>query len=176
MDTNTPIDHSQVIESLSRNREVFRGLLDGLTQEEIMWRNAPGKWNLLEVVCHLCDEERDDFRTRVRLVLEHGASAELPPIDPEGWVLSRTYTEQDYQQKLREFMQEREDSITWLRSLQLPTWKNACTHPQFGPMSAEFFLANWLAHDMLHIRQILRLRYHYLAQSMGDAILYAGEW
>lgn len=171
----TSIDHSYVIESLARNRDVFLGLLDGLTAEETSWKPQPQKWSLLEIVCHLYDEEREDFRTRVQHTLT-SPTTDAPPIDPEGWVISRKYSEQDYHEMLQRFLHEREQSVDWLRSLQSPPWDSTYVHPKYGPMSAEFFLINWLAHDMLHIRQILRVRYHYLAQSTSESLLYAGEW
>jgi hypothetical protein len=40
-------------------------------------------------------------------------------------------------------------------------------------MSAEMFLANWLAHDYLHIRQLIRLRYHYLEHAAAEVKLRA---
>jgi hypothetical protein len=38
------------------------------------------------------------------------------------------------------------------------------------------FLHNWLAHDYLHIRQIIRIKYDYLKKTSGEILLYAGEW
>ena len=105
MKTSTP-NHAALITDLERNGAVFRALLDGIADDEVRWRPAEGKWDLLEIVCHLYDEEREDFRARVRHALETPAD-ELPPIDPEGWVTSRKYAEQDYQRSLERFIQER---------------------------------------------------------------------
>ena len=173
--SSTLIDHTKLIADLDRNGEVFRTMLDGIGESEVKWKPEAGKWSLLEIVCHLHDEEREDFRARVRHALET-PSNELPPIDPEGWVTSRKYAEQDYGASLDRLIEERAHSIKWLRSLVDPDWKSAYMHPRYGAMSAEFFLANWVAHDILHIRQIIRTRYHYLAASTGQNLLYAGEW
>jgi hypothetical protein len=43
-----------------------------------------------------------------------------------------------------------------------------------GAVEAKNLLASWLAHDLLHIRQITRLKYQYLAKDY--AIDYAGNW
>ena len=43
-------------------------------------------------------------------------------------------------------------------------------------MSAKLFLTNWLAHDYLHIRQIIRYQYHYLKESTAIDLGYAGNW
>jgi len=77
-------------------------MLFGLTKEMYLWKPAPEKWCLLEIVCHLYDEEREDFRARTRHVLETPTDT-LPPIDPQGWVGSRKYIHQDYPEVLNKF-------------------------------------------------------------------------
>jgi hypothetical protein len=91
-------------------------------------------------------------------------------------VKSRDYINQNYEEVLEKFLQERKKSIEWLNSLKGPSWKNEYVHPSFGPMSAEFFLANWLAHDYLHFRQINVLKYKYLLFKTGVNLGYAGDW
>jgi hypothetical protein len=170
------LNHAHIITQLEANHKTFEGLLSASDTAEITWRPAEKKWCLLEIACHLYDEEREDFRARLKHALET-PDEKLPSIDPEGWVASRKYMEQDYNKKVADFLHEREQSVAWLRGLQNPAWKNAHRHPKFGPLSAEMFLANWLAHDYLHIRQIIRLRYHYLQHAAKEVSLrYAGEW
>jgi hypothetical protein len=60
----------KIFEELQRNKIVFQELLNNIPGESILWSQNPEKWSLLEVVCHLFDEEREDFRTRVKCVLE----------------------------------------------------------------------------------------------------------
>jgi hypothetical protein len=169
------MDPAYIIHNLSRNRHVIYELLDGITKEEASWKPAPGKWSLLEIICHLHDEEREDFRTRLKHVLTT-PSEPLPPIDPAGWVSERKYMEQDHNEVLRRFMEERERSLEWLRSLQSPAWGNAYDHPKFGKMTAELFFVNWHAHDLLHIRQILGVKHKYLAHHTSETLQYAGDW
>ena len=164
-----------IIEELEINGTVFKQLLSQLTDNEYLWREHDGKWNLLEVVCHLYDEERDDFRTRLKLVLDDPEKP-FPPIDPVGWVTERNYLEQDFSTMLDKFLVERNKSIAWLKSLNNPPFDNAFMHPKLGPMSGRFIFANWLAHDYLHIRQILRIKYNYLQFTSGQNLSYAGEW
>ena len=154
-------DQSFIIQELARNRGVFRHLLTDKTREEYHWRPAPEKWDLLEIVCHLHDEEREDFRARVQCTLTKPDQSP-PPINPVGWVLERNYAGQDYEGMLSKFLKEREESVAWLRSLRSPKWGNAYRHSQLGMLSAGMFLANWLAHDYLHIRQINRYCFEFL--------------
>lgn len=169
------MNYSTIIHELTRNREVFKGLLFGLTDKEYLWKPLPEKWNSLEIICHLYDEEREDFRARTRHVLENPTEL-LPPINPQGWVEEREYSQQDFSETLAKFLKARQQSIEWLKSLQSPKWDNAYEHPKFGQMTAKMFLSNWLAHDYIHIRQILKLKFGYLKQQSGEGLTYAGNW
>lgn len=165
----------EIIEKLEINKHVFESLLIHKTEQEYLWRPQPEKWNLLEIVCHLLDEEREDFRTRVRFVLENPLN-KWPSINPEGWVLERDYASKSYNETLKEFLVEREKSVTWLNTQLDANWENTYSHFVFGDMSALLFLTNWLAHDYLHIRQIIRYNYNYLKETTTIDVQYAGNW
>lgn len=169
------MDTTWIISQLAANRATFEAMLRGTPSELRSWKPAPEHWSILEVVCHLRDEEAEDFRSRVDAVL-HRPEAPLPPIDPQGWVLGRRYLEQDFDAALEAFITQRDRSIGWLRSLREPAWDNAHQHPKFGPMSARMLLANWLAHDYLHMRQITRRKHEFLRAHGGVPLEYAGPW
>lgn len=166
---------SHIINQLGHNQNIFRSLLILKSSNEYLWRPQPEKWCLKEIVCHLLDEERDDFKARVRHTLETPL-LEMPSINPEGWVLERRYMSQNYDKKVHEFLDERSQSITWLNTKINANWENAYQHPKLGVMSAKLFLTNWLAHDYLHIRQIIRYQYHYLKEGTAIDLGYAGNW
>lgn len=169
------MDHNRIIENLSSNQHVLSSILANKNQEEYLWKPDTKKWCILEVVCHLYDEEREDFRTRVQHTLAT-PNEPLPMFDPIAWVKDRKYIEQDYHLVVEKLLVERNNSINWLKSLKNPPWKNAFNHPKLGPLSSEHFLANWLAHDYLHIRQIISLQFHYLKQKSQNELVYAGTW
>ena len=80
------------IDRFTKNRDVFEGLVRDVSVEQARWRPSPDKWSILEVVNHLYDEEREDFRQRLELVLIDPAQA-WPAINPRGWVTMRGYNE-----------------------------------------------------------------------------------
>jgi hypothetical protein len=164
----------QIILQLQVNKPVFKTLL---TDKEAMikWKPTPDAWSLLEIVCHLYDEEREDFRARVFNTLLT-PETQPPSIDPPGWVTQRKYAQQDYAEKLNAFLEERTVSIKKLKALKNPAWKNIYSHPFEGNLTAYQLLANWLAHDYHHIRQINRRLYEYLRHSSKVSLEYAGEW
>ncbi|GAA4789693.1 DinB family protein [Olivibacter ginsenosidimutans] len=169
------IPYLKIIKELSENRNVFKALLAPVGEELYLWKPNPQKWCLLEIVCHLYDIEREDFRLRTAHVLS-SPTEPLPPIDPPGWVSSRAYIQQDYQDKLNDFLTERTQSVSWLQNLSNPAWENAYEHPKLGKITANMLLSNWLAHDYLHIRQITKLKYDYLRQLTHEDLGYAGNW
>lgn len=170
------MNHLQhLITELEINALAFEGLLGNAAPEFIHWRATPEKWNLVEIACHLRDEEVEDFRQRVKQILEQ-PEVPPPPIDPQGWILSRHYDSQDYGNVVADFLAERRASIAWLRSLQSPNWDNAWQHPRVGPVTARLIFTNWIAHDYHHIRQINNLKYAYLRSIAVTPLDYAGEW
>lgn len=169
------MDTQYIIDQLTLDKQVVSVLLRIETPDAQQWRPSADHWCMLEVVCHLVDEEVDDFRTRVKAALNPEQHS-FTPIDPEGWVKARQYMQQDYQSKLQEWLSERDKSIAWLNSLQQPNWNSCLVHDILGPMTAGQLLANWLAHDYMHIRQILRIKHAYLAKSSDQDLSYAGKW
>ncbi len=75
---------------LAQGAEIVTALSVGVSPEEATVRPAPGAWSLLEVIGHLLDEERLDFRPRLDLVL-HRPDEAWAPIDPEAWVIEHQY-------------------------------------------------------------------------------------
>ncbi len=166
---------SIITTALERNGKVFESLLSGIDKETYMWKPSADKWCLLEIVCHLYDEEREDFRARVKHVLETPEKS-FPPFDPISMVKTRNYIKQNYHEMVTNFLSERTFSVDWLGSLTAPKWENASTNPRLGPMSGWLLLNNWLAHDYLHFRQITRLKYQFLQSQSGEDLSYAGVW
>ena len=163
------------IDQLEKNIYIFEQILQDADSNLVSWRPQVNKWCLLEIVCHLYDEERMDFRFRTKWVLER--PGELPPqFNPLDWVKENDYNSQDYDEMVAKFLNERKTSITWLRSLNGPKWDNYYIHPKLGKTDAKHYLDNWLAHDYLHIRQILKLKFDYLKNRTGNNLQYAGIW
>jgi DinB superfamily len=153
----------------------IRSLVKGLTAEQAHTRPNPEAWSLLEVVNHLWDEEREDFRVRIDYTL-HRPGELWPSINPGGWVTERRYNDRDLAQSLAGFLSCREESLAWLRALVSPDWEATYQAP-WGAISASDLFAAWVAHDLLHIRQLVELRWALLQAEVAPRnTRYAGEW
>lgn len=162
-------------QELAHGAEIIRALVAGITRTEARSRPSAESWSVLEVVSHLYDEEREDFRQRLDIIL-HRPEETWPPIDPVGWVTARRYNEGDLAETLENFAAERNKSLAWLRSLSAPNWEAECMAP-FGPIKAGDMLACWVAHDNLHMRQLVELRRGRVV-SIAEPydVRYAGDW
>jgi hypothetical protein len=158
------------------NAEAFERMLRGMDGEHATWTPEPGKWSVRDVVCHLVDEERFDFRVRLDYTL-HKPGEAWPGFDPIAWVTEHDYAGKNLDEQLRVFLAERAKSIEWLGTLADPDLSMSYRHARLGVITAGSMLGSWLAHDYLHMRQISRLNYQYLAQWVAPHELnYAGPW
>jgi len=162
-------------QELGSGAELIRQLVSGTTAEEARARPAPESWSILEVVCHLYDEEIEDFRQHLDLILHHPEDP-WPGIDPAGWVTARRYNQRDLDEMLENFLVERKQSLEWLRSLAAPDWDVEYSST-LGAMKAGDMLSSWVAHDNLHVRQLVELRRDRIERvSQPYDIRYAGDW
>lgn len=162
-------------QELVNSTEMIRALLLGIAQEEAQIKPTPESWSILEVVCHLYDEEREDFREHLDFIL-HRQNEEWHRIDPQSWVMERKYNEQNFAQMQEKFFAERQKSLDWLMEMSNSDWDTTYTS-EYGSASAGEMLSCWVAHDNLHIRQLVELRRSHIERiTKPYPIGYAGEW
>lgn len=167
--------YEALYQELVNSTEMIRSLLAGLTQEESQTKPNPESWSILELLCHLYDEDREDFREHLGFIL-HPDNTAWHRIDPQKWVTARRYNEQDFIELQEKFFEERRRSLEWLKGLAEENWDTTYTS-EFGSMSAGEMLASWIAHDNLAARQFVELR-RYRIENITKPynIAYAGDW
>ncbi len=164
-----------LLHQLTHNAQRMAALVTGVSEEQARWRPADDAWSILEVVCHLLDEEREDFRVRLDITL-HTPQLPWPRIDPQGWVTARAYNSRDLNANLAQFLDERQASLDWLHTLESPNWQATYPAP-WGSITAGDLFAAWAIHDTLHLRQLVELHHAYTrhaAQPYDPT--YAGPW
>lgn len=162
-------------QELVQSTEMIRVLLAGISQEGAQVKPSAGKWSILEVVCHLYDEEREDFREHLDFIL-HRQHEEWHPISPFAWVKLRKYKQQDFNSIKKKFFSEREKSLDWLKSLKNVNWNTKYKNKNRTITAGDMF-ASWIAHDNLHVRQLVELRRSRIEKMTKPYhIRYAGDW
>jgi hypothetical protein len=155
--------------------DMIRALLAGISQDEACAKPNAESWSMLELLCHLYDEEREDFREHLDFIL-HRQGEKWHRIDPEGWVADRKYNERDFREMKEKFFLERNKSLDWLKGLSNADWESSYT-TEFRTINAWEMLASWVAHDNLALRQLVELRRTRLENlTQPYSIAYAGDW
>ncbi|HET6463823.1 MAG TPA: DinB family protein [Candidatus Krumholzibacteria bacterium] len=167
---------TEVSACLHATSRAIEALTSGLAPEVARESWAPGKWSVNEVLGHLADEERNDFRARIDSMLRK-ASDSWPPIDPERTVRESNFNQKSLDALRTDFMRERGQSLEWLAGLHDAKWETSYHHPKMGDFTAASMLCAWAAHDLMHLRQIERILFEHLRRSADpDRTDYAGEW
>lgn len=163
------IDLLEAIRQLTANAEAIRALAQAFPVEQAHWKPSPDTWAMKDVLEHLYNEERLDFRRHLKKMWGD------PPPPMEHISLA------DSRQALDAFLAERKDSIAWLSTLEAPDW-DVTKQIHFGPskvmtISTGDLLVSWVEHDILHLRQMVELMHAWNEQQASPySVWYAGEW
>jgi len=137
---------------LARLPAVLEALLAGLDEAGARTRPAPDEWSPVEILCHLRDEESEDFGARLRVIVD--SSGEFAPIDPERWAVERRYREASFPDVLEALRVRRQASLDLLASVAPATLKGSRPFKPLGRLSGLDILAAWVAHDRIHLAQL----------------------
>jgi hypothetical protein len=163
------------ISQMAANAQRIRVLAGGVSEEQARWKPDPDSWSILEVVNHLRDVEKEDFRVLLDLAL-HRPDEPRPGIAPQSWVKERRYNERDPGESLQGYIAAREASLDWLRGISPPDWEVTYRAP-WGPIRAGDIFAAWAVHDLLHMRQLVELLWAYTTSRVEPyKVDYAGDW
>ena len=154
---------------LQRTPGVLRALLLNLPP---VWTGAtegPGTWSPYDVVGHLIHGDRTDWVPRVEHMLRHGDAVSFPPFDREAMFTASNGV--PLEALLDTFDRLRAESLARLHELGLSETDLARRgrHPEFGVVTLGQHLATWVAHDLGHIRQVVRA----MARQYSDTV---GPW
>jgi hypothetical protein len=154
---------------LRRTPAVVRTLLLDLPDSWTRANEGPGTWSPFDVVGHLIHGERTDWIPRVEHLLQYGETRPFPVFDREAMFAASEGL--SLTQLLDTFAQLRADSLARLDALHLTDAEidRRGRHPEFGVVTLRAHLATWVAHDLDHIRQIVRA----MARQYTDAV---GPW
>jgi hypothetical protein len=90
--------------------------------------------------------------------------------------VERKYNDRDLEESLELFLSERQASLEWLETLGEHEWEATYKMP-FGSIRAGDMFASWVAHDLLHMRQLVELHRAYMLELVAPFdVTYAGPW
>ena len=145
---------------LSQLAQELKKGIGRIPAQELRQPEAPGKWSMHDVVAHIADSEVV-FGWRLRVVI----AQDRPPItgfDQDAWNARVCGAYPDTRSAIQQIAVLREGHLALLRSLGEEQWQREGIHVERGPESVRLMSKLYAGHDMVHLRQLARIR-----QSLG---------
>lgn len=131
---------------------VLNSMLLNLDSDSWLRKSAEDDWNLIELICHLRDTEREIHSMQLKLFNGHEEPF-IPRPDTGVWASQRDYLNEDGRQALREFNIARKETVDFLQEISNEAWNRKARHAIFGPTNFLEVVSFMADHDRLHIQQ-----------------------
>ena len=154
-------------EILEKTPSVLQELLGSLSDDWILTNEGPETFSPYDVIGHLIQGEKTDWKARIKQILEYGNTKAFDVFDR--FAQYKESKGKSLAQLLKEFKRLRKENIHWLKSLHLSdedVYKKGM-HPVLGEVTLKNLLATWVAHDLTHIAQITRVMAKQYKKEMG---------
>ncbi len=141
---------------LSRTADAVRNATANLTDAQLSQPESPGKWSIRHVVQHLADSDLV-WGYRVRMVL----AQERPPLtgyDQDLWSERLHYDRLPVDEALDRFAILRRSNLRLLQEASPADLQRVGVHAERGDESVEHMIRMYAGHDLLHLRQLARIR------------------
>lgn len=134
----------------------LRAAIDGVPAERLTVPEREGKWSIRHVLQHLVDSEIV-WAWRVRMVLAEDRPT-LTGYDQDLWADRLGYEAADAAQALDEFTVLRRANLRLLDQSTDDDFRRVGIHAERGEESVDRMMRLYAGHDLLHLRQIARIR------------------
>lgn len=152
-----PFSVAQSLEILQRTPDVLDGLLYDLSDAWTSANEGENTWSPYDVTGHLLHGDQTDWLVRAELILSDAPDKRFAPFDR--FAQLEASRGKSFNQLLDEFRAVRAANVGKLRGLAISDEDLTKTgiHPTFGEVTLGQLLATWVAHDLDHIYQIVRV-------------------
>jgi uncharacterized damage-inducible protein DinB len=130
-------------------------IVEGIAEEWLQRKPAPGKWSVGEILAHLAEDELSSS-WRYRQMIEHDGDA-LQSFDQDLWARLADYAAWNPRDALTLYGLLREANVRLLDGLSQEQWECSGIHVERGRITVRQLARHMAAHDVNHIEQIKRL-------------------
>ena len=141
---------------LSRTALALRERVAGMSQQQLIRPEAPGKWSVRHVVQHLADSEVV-WGFRLRLILSQDRPT-LTGYDQDAFAERLGYDEVDAEHALETFGILRRDNLRLVTRASDADLQRVGLHAERGEESVAHLMKLYAGHDILHLNQIDRIK------------------
>ena len=150
------VGDSNPVELLAVFPQRLTAAISGLNQDVLRRPEREGKWSIAEVLNHLADTELVQS-VRLRLVLAQDRPR-ITGFDQDAWAKRFDYRNADPRRALDRFEIVRAGNIDLLRGVAAEDWKRIGVHEERGEETLELMAKLVAGHDLVHLRQIARIK------------------
>jgi len=145
------------VEVLRRTPATLDALLRGLPDQWVYSNEGPDSWSPFDVLGHLIHGEKTDWIPRARIILEHGEGRAFDPFDR--FAMFEESRGKSPDELLDAFARLRGESLRALEGMNLTPelLSRRGTHPALGVVTLGQLLSTWVAHDLSHVGQVVRV-------------------
>lgn len=149
------VSDGDIVQILQEQLDDSFSLLMGLSEIQGLFRYAPEKWSIKEVVGHMADTER--IMSYRLLCFARGEKESLPGFNENNYVLSASFDNQTIEELMENFSAVRKSTIQLLKSLKTNVWlrRGNANGAEVSVRAIAYIIAG---HE-LHHRQIIKERY-----------------
>lgn len=130
--------------------------LAGLSPQQLRQAEEPGKWSIGQILQHLADSEVV-WTWRMRLILAQDRP-QITGYDQDLWAQRLHYDQEDPADALELFSVLRRANLRLMARASSADLKRTGVHLERGEESLEHLQRLYAGHDLLHLRQIERVR------------------
>lgn len=147
----------QVLSVLRQTPEILQKILETADDEAMLWKPAPDRWSISEVLGHMNHVEREIYRSRLQRFLDEEDYPLFEAYDTDDHAAQGHYSGEPGRAQLKRFVGERWHSLAMLYQLPAGAEKRPARHSRFGRITLDTMLHEWSYHDLGHVRQIIEL-------------------
>lgn len=164
----------EAIEILEHTPQTLEKLLSCLSAGWLQCNEGEGTWNTSEVIEHLIEAEKNNWIPRLEFILQKGKEGAFPPFDRYAHLNKESAS--SIEEKLLEFKKVRIQNLHQLKLLvkHEKHLEVRGEHPEFGEVKVRELLSTWVAHDLTHIAQIVRVMAERYREDVGPWGEYLG--
>jgi uncharacterized damage-inducible protein DinB len=149
------VQDGEIVEILYEQIKETSNLLKDITDQQALFRYAPNKWSLKEVIGHMADTER--IMSYRLLCIARGETVSLPGYDDMGYVQNATFNSESIQDLLDNFTAVRCSTVHLVKSMDQDVWiRRGSANGSEVTVRA---IVSIIAGHELHHRQIIKKRY-----------------